>query len=398
MISAMSKEFDVIVIGLGAMGSAAAYQLAKSGANVLGIDQYAPPHGYGSTHGDTRITRLAIGEGADYVPLVLRSHEIWREIEQEVDYELLNSCGGLIMAIQGGQGQHGINDFLNQTVASAKQYDIQHETLTTEQIKARYPQLGLSGLEDGYFEPEAGFLRPEKCIEAQLSLAAKYGAMLSLNEEVLSYQADDNSVTVKTNKDTYTAKKVIVAAGPWVNSLIPEFASSFKIYRQVLYWFDLKDKSQYELFKNMPVYIWEFGGGADDFIYGFPMVDGPNGGAKIATEDYTSETTPDTVSREVTQAEIDQMYERYVKDRFPALSNKCVKAKSCLYTSTPDSRFVIDFHPDHKNVIIASPCSGHGFKHSAAIGEVLSQMAINGKSSIDISGFNLARLVRVEQK
>ncbi len=384
-------KYDVIVVGLGAMGSAATYQLAKSGAKVLGIDRYSPPHIYGSTHGDTRITRLGIGEGAEYVPLVQRSHEIWREIEQEVGYELFDQCGGLVMAVQGGPGLHGVNQFLNQTIAAAKQYGIKHETLTTEQIKTRFPQFHLSGTEDGYYEPEAGLLRPEKCVQAQLELAKKHGAQINFDEQVISYADSGDKVIVTTDKGTYTAGKLIVAAGPWINELLPELAANFKIYRQVLCWFDLKDRTQYQRYATMPIYIWEFGASPDDFIYGFPMIDGPDGGAKVASEDYLQETSPDRVEREVTQAEIERIYNKYVRDHFPALSSKCIKAKSCLYTVTPDHGFVIDVHPEHQNVIIASPCSGHGFKHSAAIGEVLAQLATQGKSRLDISSFSLTR-------
>lgn len=387
------QNYDVIVVGLGAMGSATTYQLAKSGVKVLGIDLYQPPHVHGSTHGDTRITRLAIGEGAEYVPLVTRSHELWRGIEQEVGYELLNKCGGLIMGVHSGVGQHGINDFLNQTVESANQYSIKHDELSTEQIKSRFPQFNLVGSEDGYFEPEAGFLRPEKCVQAQLELATKLGATINTGERALSYEDNGTFITVKTDKSTYQANKLIISAGPWINELVSDFKDVFKIYRQVLYWFDLNDKSQYETYSKLPVFIWEFGGSPDDFVYGFPAIDGSEGGLKVATEEYVTETTPEGTIRKVTQDEIDQMYEKYVKNKLPGLSNKCVKAASCLYTVTPDHKFVIDYHPKHKNVIVASPCSGHGFKHSAAIGEVLTQLALQGKSEIDVSAFSFNRLV-----
>lgn len=388
----MNDQYDVIVVGLGAMGSAASYQLAKSGVKVLGIDRYEPPHIYGSTHGDTRITRLAIGEGAEYVPLVTRSHQLWREIEGEVGYELLNQCGGLIMGVHSNQGQHGINDFLNQTIASAKQYGIKHDELSTELIKARFPQFNLVGSEDGYFEQEAGFLRPEKCVQAQLELAKRYGASINTGETVISFEDNGSSVVVKTDKGAYTTAKLIVSAGPWVNELVSGYETVFKIYRQVLYWFDLKDKSEYDAYNKLPVFIWEFGGGPDDFVYGFPAVDGPDGGLKVATEEYATDTLPDETKREVSQDEVDRMYEKYIKDRMPGLSGKCVKAASCLYTVTPDHKFVLDYHPKHRNVIVASPCSGHGFKHSAAIGEVLSQLATTGKSDIDVSEFGFARL------
>lgn len=387
------NQYDVIVVGLGAMGSAAIYQLAKSGAKVLGIDRYEPPHIYGSTHGDTRITRLAIGEGAEYVPLVTRSHQLWREIEQESGFKLLDQCGGLIMGVHSNQGQHGINDFLKQTIASAKQYGIKHDELSTEQIRTRFPQFSLVGSEDGYFEQEAGFLRPENCVQAQLELAKKYGASINTGESVLSFEDDGSSVVVKTDKSTHTAAKLVVSAGPWVNELVSGYESAFKIYRQVLYWFDLKDKSEYEAYNKLPIFIWEFGGSADDFVYGFPAVDGSDGGLKVATEEYAADILPDETKREVSQDEIDRMYEKYVKDRLPGLTNKCVKTASCLYTVTPDHKFVIDYHPEHKNVIVASPCSGHGFKHSAAIGEALSQLAVSGKSDIDVSGFSFKRLL-----
>ena len=373
------------------MGSATTYQLAKAGVKVLGIDRYSPPHVLGSSHGDTRVTRQAIGEGTEYVPLVMRSHEIWKEIEELTGHELLEQCGALMMAAQNRNAPTESSNFFDQTVASAKQYGIGHQLLSTEDIRSQYPQFDLSSSEVGYFEPGAGYVRPEKCVEAQIDLAGKHGADVNLDEHVRSYVDDGQSVTVETTRGTYTADKIIVTAGPWVNELVPELAPNFKLYRQVMYWFDLKDKSRFDLYRTMPVYLWKFGLGPNEAMYGFPMIDGPDGGAKIATGNYTVETTLDEVQRGVSQDEIDAMYERYVKDRLPGLSNKCVKAASCIYTVTSGHRFVIDFHPAYKNVIIASPCSGHGFKHSAAIGEALSQMATTGKSLVDLSSFKINR-------
>jgi sarcosine oxidase len=388
-----NNQFDVIVVGLGAMGSAAIYQLAKQGAKVLGIDRYKPPHAHGSTHGDTRITRVAIGEGSEYVPFAKRSHELWRDIEQKVGYKLLYQCGGLIMGVHSNQPQHGINDILNQTIVLAKQHNIEHCQLSTKQIQNNFPQFNLVGRENGYYEQGAGYLRPEKCVQAQLGLAAKHGAVISMGETVQSFKEIGNTVAVTTNKTSYTAGKLIISTGPWVNELVKGYGESFKIYRQVLYWFDIKDKSQYEAYSKLPVFLWEFGGGQSNFMYGFPAIDGPTGGLKVATEEYITETLPG-LKRKVTQHEIDHMYEKYVKDRMPGLSRKCLKTATCLYTTTPDHKFVIDYHPGHKNVIVASPCSGHGFKHSAAIGEVLSQLATSGKSAIDIKEFGFARLRR----
>ncbi len=383
-------HYDVAVVGLGAMGSATVYQLAKAGATVLGIDRYAPPHALGSTHGDTRITRLAIGEGAEYVPLVKRSHEIWRDIERQVGTELLRSCGGLVMAGRDAQGMHGSSEFLGQTVASARRYGIEHELLSTAEIESRFPQLNVSRSETAYYEPEAGILRPEACVAAQLNLAAGLGATLRTGEQVSSFTDDGRAVSLVVDGETVTADRAVIAVGPWIRGLVQALASRIGVYRQTMYWFDLADRSEYEAYARLPIYIWEYGGGGrDDFIYGFPMVDGPAGGAKVAREDYTSTTSPDDVQREVTQDEVDLMYESYVRERLPGLSRTCVKAVSCLYTVTPDRRFVIDCLPAAPNVIVASPCSGHGFKHSAAIGECLSQLVLTGRTDIDISTFAL---------
>lgn len=378
--------YDVVVVGLGAMGSATVYQLAKAGASVLGIDRFAPPHALGSTHGDTRITRLAIGEGMEYVPLVRRSHEIWREIEDQVGVELLRQCGGLVMAPRESQAMHGSENFLNQTIAAAEHHGIEHQRLTTAQIEQRFPQFTLAGSEAGYLEPAAGFLRPERCVDAQLQVARSSGATVRFGEQVLAYDDDGVRVRVQTTKGTVEAAQVVITAGPWVTQLVPELADQMTVYRQVQFWFDLADRSDYEAYHRLPVYIWG-GGGRRDMIYGFPMVDGPDGGAKVAREQYTSSTTVDEVDRQITQDEVDEMYEGFVRHRLPGLGSRCVKARACLYSVTRGSRFIIDRHPTSPNVIVASPCSGHGFKHSAAIGECLAQLATTGTSHVDLSAF-----------
>ncbi len=388
----MSNSFQTIVIGLGAMGSAATYQLAKRGHQVLGIDQFSPPHVYGSSHGDTRITRQAIGEGSEYVPLVLRSYDLWEEIERETGKKVLSITGGLIMTGVEGSMRHG-SYFFNQTVACAETYGISYHLLDAKEIKKRFPQFKLKGNEKGYFEEKAGYLRPEICIEAQLELAQRYGAELAFDEKVLAFSVNNqDKVVVKTNKGEYVAEKAIVSAGPWVTQLLGEtYGRYFTIYRQVLYWFDLEAPiSQFEA-PNFPIWIWEFGTAVEDLMYGFPAINGLQGGVKIAFEQYKTTTHPDSVSREVSSQEIEEMYERYVQPHLAGVNETCVKSVSCLYTVTPDHRFVIDIHPEIPQVIVASPCSGHGFKHSAAIGEVLAQLVIEGRSDIDISMFSFQR-------
>lgn len=256
------KQYDVAVIGLGAMGSASLYQLSKMGLNVIGIDQFSTPHKLGSTHGDTRITRQAIGEGSEYVPLVLRSNEIWRELEELSGQELLVQKGGLIMAsYTRGSTHHGSNEFLQTTIEAAEKYNIGHETLSNEQIAERFPQFKLVGDEDGYYEPGAGFLRPEACIEVQLEQAKLNRAEILTNTKVLSVNPSEEGVEVSVGEEKIYAKKVIITAGSWVNEFLPERqAKNFKVYRQVLYWFDIAKNYESLRPEKMPVYIWEFGG------------------------------------------------------------------------------------------------------------------------------------------
>jgi sarcosine oxidase len=384
-------RYDVVVAGLGAMGSATVHQLAKTGVSVLGLDRYEPPHALGSSHGDTRITRVAVGEGLEYVPLARRSQEIWREVEQEAGVEILCQVGGLVMAPpQAGSAMHGSDAFFEHTVAAAEAYDVEHELLGTAELVDRFPQFALAGDEQAYYEPGAGFVRPERTVEAQLRLARERGAVLAVGEPVLGYDDHGTHVAVRTTRRTVEASTLVITAGPWVTELVPELASSVTIRRQVLFWFDLRDPSSYAGLRDSPIYIWWPGGDPDAVIYGFPMLDGPGGGAKVAREQHVVETTAAEVDRVVTPDEIEEMYERYVRHRLPWLSGRCVRTAACLYTVTPDSRFLIDRLPSMPNVIVASPCSGHGFKHSAAIGESLAQLATAGRSAIDLSPFALA--------
>jgi sarcosine oxidase len=332
-----------------------------------------------------------VGEGLEYVPLVRRSHEIWREIEQRAGVQILSQCGGLVMAPpQASFAMHGSESFLEHTVAAAEAYDVTHGLLGTAELAARFPQFALAGGEQGCYEPGAGFVRPERAVEAQLRLARELGATFGLGERVLEYDDHGTHVVVRTTKQTVEASTLVVTAGPWVSELVPELSSAVRVLRQVLFWFDLRDPSSYPGLRDSPVYIWWPDDDPNEAIYGFPMIDGPSGGAKVAREQYAVETTAEVVDRAVSADETEDMYERYVRHRLPGLSGRCVKATACLYTVTPDSRFVIDRLPSAPNVIVASPCSGHGFKHSAAIGESLAQLATEGQSTIDLSAFALA--------
>ena len=390
MPSRGSAAFDVIVVGLGAMGAAATWQLALTGAHTLGLDRFDPPHMRGSTHGDTRITRLAIGEGSQYVPLVQRSHRLWRAIEAETGHSLLHITGGLIVGLTASSGS-GAMGFQQSTAAIAQRFGIAHEDLGGAELGRRFPQFAFTPNEVGYYEPSAGYVRPEADVAAQLQLAGKYGADLRTGERVLGFEAVDGHLRVSTDRGTYLAAKLVLTTGPWVSEFLPEYHDLFRVFRQVLYWFDLKEPDTYELYHRMPIFIWEVDGSQGLGLYGFPAIDGPRGGLKLATEQYLVSTSADQPQAPVDDAEIAAMHRSLVADRLPGLSARCVKAVTCLYTVTPDHGFVIDRHPGHDNVIVASPCSGRGFKHSAAIGEILAQLATRGNSDLDISQFSFDR-------
>jgi sarcosine oxidase len=383
--------YDAIVIGLGATGSAAAYQLAKRGRRVLGLDRHAPPHAFGSSHGDTRITRCAIGEGAHYSPLALRSHDIWRELESETGAALFDACGLLVLSGGGATAFTHVPGFFANTIAAAKRFGIAHEMLDAAAIRARFPAFNVRDDERGYFEPGAGLLRPEACVRANLQMAQRFGATLHASEEARSFSASGSGVAVTTEHATYHAGAVILAAGPWLPELVDAgLARHFSVYRQVLFWFDVDGPITPFVRGHFPAFIWELTGRPQS-IYGFPAIDGPQGGVKIATERYAATTTPDTVGRTVTPQEIATTHARYIAPYLPAVSARCLRATTCLYTVTRDFGFVVDRHPDMRNVIIASPCSGHGFKHSAALGEALADLAENRTGAVDLRAFSLAR-------
>ncbi len=383
--------FDVIVVGLGATGSAALYQTAKRGRRVLGLDRFHPPHDHGSSHGDTRITRCAIGEGAHYSPLAIRSHAIWRELERATGERLLEACGLLVLSGSGATAFTHVRGFFDNTLAAAQRHGVAHTMLDAAALRARFPAFRVRDDERAYFEPGAGFVRPEACVRAQLGMAQRHGASVHGGETVLAFDARPGGVAVRTDRATYAAGTLVVAAGPWLPALLDAaLARHFAVHRQVLFWFDVDGPIAPFEPPRFPAFIWELTGKPHS-IYGFPAIDGPRGGIKIATESFAATTTPDAVARDVAPAEIAAMHADYVAPYFPAVAPRCVRAATCLYTVTPDFGFVVDRHPQMRNVIVASPCSGHGFKHSAALGEVLADLADDRAPLFDSAAFALSR-------
>jgi sarcosine oxidase len=382
---------QTIVLGLGAIGSAAAHHLAKLGNHVLGLDQYAPPHAFGSSHGDTRITRLAIGEGPDLTPLALRSHELWRALEQETGARLLTECGGLVISSRTKTFvSRGVTQFFANTVAAARQHGIAHELLDAVQIRRRFPQFAVRDHEEGYFEPQAGFLAVEACVRAQLAGARELGADIRGDERALDFACNPDGVTVTTDRNLYQTDHLLITAGAWLPKLIePPVANLFRVTRQVMHWFEIAKSADMFLPGACPIFIWELADRPQG-IYGIPAVGGVDG-VKVATE-TAHVVDPDRVDRAVAPDEAAAVYAGYVAPYLPGLGPRAVRSAVCLYTEAPGGRFVIDALPGHPRVTFASACSGHGFKHSAALGEALAQRVVQGDSAIDLGGFTLAAL------
>ena len=403
----MSKSREIIIIGAnGLVGSSAFYQAAKmltasacqnlamfNTPKVLAFDQYSTGHTEGSSHGESRITRLSSGEGEEYVALAKRSHAIWQDVQTQTNNQfgaLLNvkpavPIGGLIIGPDTGAAAsyHGsAGGFLQESAKIATNNGISHQLLSNAALRAQFPQFNFRVDDAGYCEDSMGYINPDACIPANLALAKRYGGELREDEKIVSFKKlADGKILVTTNKDFYITRKLIIAAGPWLQQLLP--VSGLSVCRQTVYWFKIREelRAQFTCDK-FPTFIWNLD--THNIVYGFPLMD--DGLAiKLGTESYATKTTPDTVDRKVSDAEIQNMYEKFIRPYFPGVTSDCVKAMVCLYTVAPDWRFVIDLVPDYDgNVIVASPCSGHGAKHAAAIGEAIAQHSLRGYSDIPV--------------
>lgn len=386
----MDIETDIVVVGLGAMGAACAWQFAKRGLAVVGVDRFAPPHEFGSSHGETRITRQAVGEGAAYAPLVAASHRIWRELEAETGERLFEACGAIVIAPGSGESSHhGKPDFVARSTEVAVAHGIPHETMTGSEAKRRFPQfVGLTGDEKVYHEPGGGYVFPERCIEAQLSRAAALGAEIRTGEEALSVVQEGEWVVVETAKRRIVAGHAIVSAGGWSGGLLgAPYHRLLTVNRQVLHWFELDDMAAYG--PDSPVFIWMHGPGDVDYLYGFPPLPG-DPRIKVATEQYSEATTAEALVREVSAQESQEMHRTHVAGRLANASTRVAKAAACLYTVTPDNGFIIDRHPAMDRVVAISACSGHGFKHSAGIGEAVAK-AVTENDWAPLNPFSVRR-------
>ncbi len=386
----MTTTYDVIVIGLGGMGSATAYQLAGRGRRVLGLERLAPAHSQGSSHGKSRIIRQAYFEHPAYVPLLLRAYELWEQIERETGITLLTITGGLMIGRPDSAVVVG-------SIRSAREHGLFHEVLDAAELRRRFPPLTPPDGVVALREARAGFVHPEASVSAHLKRAVELGAVLRFEEPVLSWEAapSGDRVVVTTERGRYEAERLVIAPGAWALELLADLGLPLEVERQVMCWFEPVGGVEPFRPDRFPIYIWE----ADDemVIYGFPAQPGPPGGVKVALhyapvgQEQPEACTPQTIDRQIHQEEVARL-RGYLADRIPALgAGALVDAVTCMYTMTPDHHFIIGAHPAHRQVVIASPCSGHGYKFASVVGEILADLATDGVTRHPIGLFDPCR-------
>ena len=370
--------FDAIVVGLGGMGSAAVHHLARRGAKVLGLEQFDIPHELGSSHGVTRIIRLAYAEHPNYVPLLRRAYELWRELEDDAGERLLFITGGIDAGAPDSATVKG-------SLESCAIHHLPHDVLDGASLARRFPGFRLPSDMVAVHQPDAGFLLPERCIVAHAAAARRLGAELHTGERVLEWRNDDNGVSVKTDRAAYRANKMIVTAGAWMRTLLPELTDLAVPERQVLIWTQPLRPERFEL-GAFPVFNMESPEGR---FYGFPAYGVP--GFKIGKYHHRREPAdPDRMDRQC-HPEDEAVLRAGIRRYFPDADGPTLAMKSCLFTNSPDEHFILDFHPEYPQVAVASACSGHGFKFCSVVGEIMADLILDGGTRFDIDMFRVSR-------
>jgi len=369
--------FDAVVIGLGVTGSAALRSLAKRGRRVLGIDRYPPAHEFGSSHGESRIIRLGYYEHPSYVPLVREALSLWRALEAETGKALLTTTG----IVEFGSPD---SELIAGTLASSRLHRLPHEVMDARAAMERFPALRLPPDCIAVFQPDAGVLAAEMALAAQIGSAMSAGADIKIGCTVLKIARGPRGIRLATSDGTIDAGKAIVAAGAWLPHLMPELRLPLRVTRQVMAWFAPGDTGGFEG-RQFPVFLAQTGHGIH---YGFPA--GPHG-VKVCKHFHLDEdTTPAAIERTVSPRDTAAI-RAFLADHLPALDRTPARAKTCLYTMTSDGDFILDRVPNDLDVIVASACSGHGFKFAPAIGEILADLATGETPRHDISRFRLSR-------
>ena len=377
-------SYDVIVVGLGVMGGAAAYHCAKRGVRVLGLDANTFGHGLGSSHGVTRAIRETYFEAPDYVPLVQRSFDLWRDLERESGMSMLSVKG----AVYVGPSDHKL---LEGVVSSAEKHSIAYERLSSRQANQRFPGFAVPNRWEAVFENRGGVLQAHDCQKAHVDLARSLGAILHFGESARSWIHYGGNFTVTSDHECHTAPKLILTPGPWASELLAGLALPLTVRRIPVIHFEPKDRLRYNA-EAMSVYFWA----TPEGVYaGFPHFDGE--GVKIMRHDRNETCTPATVLRDVDALDVEEVSQ--FADKYMPFANGGVNRSSvCLYTMTPDNHFVIDRHPEMPGLVYASACSGHGFKFAPVIGEVLADLALEGATEWPIGFLSANRFAQSRRK
>ena len=367
-------EFDVIIAGLGAMGSAAAYHLATAGKRVLGLDRFRPPHDLGSSHGRTRIIREAYFEHTLYVPLVRRAYELWADLEQKSKRKLLLRTGGLMLGRPDSEVVRGARQ-------SAEEHKLAHWLLSAAEVRNEFPVLDPAEDMVAVWEPRAGILFPELAIQTHLELAVKASAKLQFDEPIVTWEPHRNGVVVTTAKGSYRTQRLMLSAGGWMSSLLPDLSLPLSVERQVLCWFEPSSRPDLFQSESCPISLWEYA--PSRFFYAFPDL---GDGVKAAIHHAGQLTQAEEIGREVQAADTEPV--RLLLKRFlPRAAGHLQSAAVCMYTNTPDGHFILGRHPEHRQIVIASPCSGHGFKFAPVIGEIAAQLLQDRIPAFDLKLF-----------
>ena len=371
--------FDVIVVGVGGMGSAAVFHLARRGRRVLGLEQFDIPHDLGSSHGLTRIIRLAYAEGAQYVPLLRRAYELWRELEHVSGERLLFVTGGIDAGAANSTTIRGV-------LKSCRRYELPYETLTSTALHARYRGYRFPRGIVSIYQPESGFLLPERCIVAHVEAAQRLGADVHARERVVEWKRVGARYVVTTDRGVYQSKKLVLTAGSWIGALVPQLRKAAIPERQVLLWTQPRVAEHFQV-GRFPIFNLEAPEGR---FYGFPVHGGP--GFKIGKYHHLHESVdPDRVDRVCTRTDEEQMRVA-IRRYFPDADGPTMAMKTCLFTNTPDEHFILDVHPEHPGrVAIAAGFSGHGFKFCSVVGEIMADLVLEGRSPLDLRSFRLRR-------
>ena len=366
------------MIGIGGMGSAIAYHLSRRGLKVLGLERFDIPHTNGSSHGVTRVIRLAYSEHPSYVSLLRRAYELWRELQALFGRQLLYITGGIDAGARGSRVFEG-------SVRSCELHGLEHTILTSSELSRRFPAYRLPSDVMAVFQPDGGFLIPELCISAHVALAQSHGAVISAREQVTRWEAAASGVRVWTDRRSCQADKLVISAGPWVSKFVDSMTGIANPERQVLAWFQ---PVHLDLFlpERFPVFNLELSEGR---YYGLPVFGVP--GFKVGRYHHLEQTIDPDDPRRDCYPEDEQLLRDFVARYFPDGAGPTMALRACIFTNTPDEHFVLDQHPTLPNVLIASPCSGHGFKFCSVVGEIMADLVEKGETGHDISMHRLAR-------